>query len=75
MIKAPLLVLCGTRDDLPGLYDHDVLGVWRPWAADLSGYALDSGHHMTEEAPGELASALRAFFGNPPRERRTPANR
>jgi len=43
-----------------------VLGVWRPWAADLSGYALDSGHQMTEEAPGELARALLAFFGNPP---------
>jgi haloacetate dehalogenase len=65
VIKAPLLVLWGTRDDLPSLYDHDVLGVWRPWATDLSGYALDSGHHMTEETPGELASALLAFFGNP----------
>jgi haloacetate dehalogenase len=66
VIQAPLLVLWGSRDDLSGLYDHDVLGVWRPWTTDLSGYALDSGHHMTEETPAELAAALLAFFGEPP---------
>jgi haloacetate dehalogenase len=61
-ISGPLLVLWGSRDDLAELYDHDVLGVWRPWASEVSGYALDSGHHMTEETPGELATALLEFF-------------
>ena len=65
-ITAPLLVLWGSRDDLAELYDDDVLGVWLPWATKLSGYALDSGHHMSEEAPGELAQALLAFMGRRP---------
>jgi haloacetate dehalogenase len=62
-ITAPLLVLWGIRDDIAGLYDNDVLGVWQPWAANLSGFALPSGHHMSEEAPEELTRALLAFFG------------
>ncbi|HEX2177803.1 MAG TPA: alpha/beta hydrolase [Nocardioidaceae bacterium] len=61
-IAGPLLVLWGERDDLAELYDHDVLGVWGPWAGDLSGYAIDSGHHMTEETPEVLADALVTFF-------------
>jgi haloacetate dehalogenase len=61
-ISAPLLVLWGSRDDLADLYDNDVLGVWRPWAPDLSGFALPSGHHMSEETPGELTRALLDFF-------------
>lgn len=61
-ITAPLLVLWGSRDDLAELYDDDVLGVWQPWATNLSGHALDSGHHMSEEVPDALARALLAFF-------------
>jgi haloacetate dehalogenase len=61
-ITAPLLVLWGSRDDLAELYDDDVLGVWQSWAANLSGYALDCGHHMSEEAPDELVHALLAFM-------------
>jgi haloacetate dehalogenase len=49
-IMCPLLVLWGIRDDLADPYDNDVLGVWRPWAAKLSGYGLDSAHHIAEEA-------------------------
>ncbi|WP_169981901.1 alpha/beta fold hydrolase [Microbispora sp. H10836] len=64
-ITSPLLVLWGARDDLAELYDHDVLGVWRPWAADLSGHALDTGHHMMEEAPEALTEALLAFLPRP----------
>jgi haloacetate dehalogenase len=64
-ITAPLLVLWGDRDDLAGLYGHDVLGVWRPWAAELSGFPLSSGHHLAEEAPRELTRALLGFFGGP----------
>jgi haloacetate dehalogenase len=42
----------------------DVLGVWHPWAGDLRGHALDCGHHMSEEAPEELATVLHAFLGD-----------
>jgi haloacetate dehalogenase len=61
-ITAPLLVLWGSRDDLAELYDDDVLGVWRPWAAHLAGYPIDSGHHMSEDAPGQLTGSLLAFI-------------
>jgi haloacetate dehalogenase len=61
-ITSPLLVLWGIRDDLADLYDNDVLGVWEPWATDLSGHGLDSAHHIAEEAPQELTHALLTFF-------------
>jgi haloacetate dehalogenase len=38
------------------------LAIWRAWADDLRGARIDSGHHMAEEAPDELAAALRAFL-------------
>ncbi|MDQ3870010.1 MAG: alpha/beta hydrolase [Chloroflexota bacterium] len=60
-IPCPVLVLWAARDDLGELYG-DVLGVWRAWADDLRGRALDCGHHMSEEAPRELAAELHAFF-------------
>lgn len=66
-ITAPLLVLWGTRDDLTELYNDDVVGVWQSWATNLSGHTLDSGHHMSEEAPEELTRALLAFFDSPAR--------
>jgi len=62
-ISSPLLVLWGSRDDLPELYDHDVLGVWRPWATRLSGHAVDGAHHLAEESPVELTEALLRFLG------------
>ncbi|MGI5160275.1 alpha/beta fold hydrolase [Microbispora sp. CA-102843] len=64
-ITSPLLVLWGAKDDVAELYDHDVLGVWRPWATDLSGHALDTGHHMMEEAPDLLTEALLDFLPRP----------
>jgi pimeloyl-ACP methyl ester carboxylesterase len=50
--------------DLAELYDNDVLSVWGPWATELSGYGLDSAHHIAEEAPQELVRALLTFFGH-----------
>jgi haloacetate dehalogenase len=61
-ITSPLLVLWGSKDDLAELYDHDVLGAWRPWAPGVTGHALNTGHHMTEEAPRELSAALIGFL-------------
>lgn len=60
-LQCPLLCLWSERDDLPDLYG-DVLEVWRPWAPDRRGRAITSGHHMAEEAPEEVAEALRQFF-------------
>jgi len=59
-IAAPLLVLWSTRGLLPA---YDVLGIWRDWADDVRGRAIESGHFMAEEAPDETYAALRSFFG------------
>jgi len=60
-VQCPVLVVWALRDDAEELYG-DLLPIWREWADDVRGAAIDSGHHMAEEAPGELAAALRAFF-------------
>jgi haloacetate dehalogenase len=60
-VSCPTLVLWAIHDDMEELYG-DPLAVWRPWAADLRGEPIDSGHHMAEEAPEELAAALKRFL-------------
>lgn len=60
-ISCPVQVLWATRDDMADLYG-DVLAVWRDWADDLRGGPVDSGHHIAEEAPGELTRALLGFW-------------
>ncbi len=62
-ISCPTLVLWSTRDDMGELYG-DLPAVWRPWVAGtLDGFPIDSGHHMAEDAPEELAAALLDFLG------------
>ncbi len=61
-VECPLLVLWSRHDDLEELHG-DPLAIWRDWASDLrGGHDIDSGHHMAEEAPLELASALVRFL-------------
>lgn len=60
-ITCPLLALWAGRGQLPQWYD--VLQVWRDWANDVRGHAIDSGHFMAEEAPDETYTALLDFFG------------
>ncbi len=60
-LAMPLLVLWSLRDDLGDLYG-DPLAIWRDWATDVRGHGIDSGHHMAEDAPAELAAALTAFL-------------
>jgi haloacetate dehalogenase len=60
-VACPLLVLWSLQDDLEQLYG-DVLAVWRSWASEPHGRALDCGHHMAEEAPEELALELIKFL-------------
>lgn len=60
-VECPLLVLWSTRDDMEELYG-DLLVIWRDWANTVEGHRIESGHHMAEEAPEELAAALGNFF-------------
>ena len=67
-VQPPLLVLWSTRDDLEALYG-DPLVIWRNWATKVDGHGIDSGHHMAELAPIELAEALTRFLHANPASR------
>jgi len=59
-IACPLLALWGGRWYLEDWYD--VLAIWREWADDVSGRAVDAGHYLAEERPDDVLAELRAFF-------------
>jgi haloacetate dehalogenase len=60
-IAAPVLVLWGAKGRLEAWYD--VLAIWRDWASDVRGRALDCGHYLPEERPEEVVAELERFFG------------
>jgi haloacetate dehalogenase len=64
-LTCPTRILWTTRDDMEELYG-DVLAVWRPWATELSGGPIESGHHAAEEAPGPLAEQIAALVPSKP---------
>ncbi|MCG7205664.1 alpha/beta fold hydrolase [Streptomyces arenae] len=64
-IACPTLVLWSLRDDLEELHG-DPVAIWRRWATDVRGHGIDSGHHVAEQAPEALASALTGFLSDPP---------
>lgn len=60
VVEAPLRVLWG---DEGGLRDDDVLGIWRRYAAEVSGDVVTgSGHYLAEEQPAAVLRHLREFF-------------
>jgi haloacetate dehalogenase len=59
-IACPVLALWGAKGQVGGWYD--VLGVWRDWAGDVTGEALDCGHYLPEEAPAATLAALAPFL-------------
>jgi haloacetate dehalogenase len=61
-IGCPIHVLWSRRD--LGRW-HDVLDVWRRWAADaaaVTGRELEAGHYLAEEAPDAVADELLRFL-------------
>ena len=62
LVRCPTLYAWAARDDMEELYG-DPVAIWRPWIdAPLSAARIDSGHHMAEEAPEQLAAELAAFL-------------
>jgi haloacetate dehalogenase len=60
-IGCPVLVLWGEHGPL-GANGYDVLSIWREWADDVHGTALDCGHHLPEEEPDDTYRELHAFL-------------
>lgn len=60
-IDCPVLVFWSSHDDLRDLYG-DLLPIWEAWAHDVRAGTIESGHHMAEEAPQQLAEALIDFL-------------
>jgi haloacetate dehalogenase len=59
-VGCPLLVLWGAHGFVGLAYD--VLAVWREYAEDVQGSAIDAGHFVPEEAPEATIAALRDFL-------------
>ncbi|HEY5788523.1 MAG TPA: alpha/beta hydrolase [Microlunatus sp.] len=69
-ISCPTLIAWSERDDMETLYG-DPVGIWRGWCSGpvVSG-VVESGHHMAEENPDQLAAILGQFLTDhlpPPR--------
>lgn len=58
-ISVPMLALWGAAG-IPS--ENSPLTVWRDWAKQVSGKAIDSGHFLAEENPDATATALLDFF-------------
>ena len=61
-IACPLLVVELLRDDPDLVYDESLADIWRNWADEVTTASIDSGHHVAEERPDELATLLRRFL-------------
>ena len=60
-VRCPTLVVWASRDDMETLY-VDPLEAWSGWADQIGGVSLESGHHMAEEVPRELATVITSFI-------------
>jgi haloacetate dehalogenase len=60
-ISCPTLVAWSIHDDMEDLYG-DLVPLWQPWiSAPVTRARIDSGHHMAEENPEQLAAVISAF--------------
>ena len=60
-VTRPTLALWGSRSHTGRVYG-DVLKVWREYADNVTGRALECGHYVPEEAPDEVYQELVGFF-------------
>jgi haloacetate dehalogenase len=60
-VACPVHVLWSTGDDMADLYG-DIRDIWRTWAdGPVTGGPVESGHHMAEDAPGDVAAEIADF--------------
>lgn len=59
-LRMPVTVL---QQDWGAALGFDAAALWRAWAPDLHHATVTSGHFMAEEAPAEVAGALRDLLG------------
>ncbi len=62
-IACPLLVLWAAHGALPRLHG-DIAEVWRAWADDVRGAAIDARHFLAEDAPEATAAQLLDFLAS-----------
>lgn len=72
LIECPLLVLWSARGALPRFYG-DVLDVWRPWARDVTGWAVDGSHFLVEDQPEQVIDALYTLEAHAARSPASPS--
>jgi haloacetate dehalogenase len=63
-IACPVLALWSGRGALGSWYAEagGPLALWRAWASEVQGCAVDAGHFFPEEIPNETADLLEQFF-------------
>ena len=60
-VQCPMLALWGAKGKVGGWYDP--VALWREYcSAEVTGGAVDSGHYLVEEAPGEVLAHLKSFL-------------
>ncbi|MFC3076006.1 alpha/beta fold hydrolase [Shinella pollutisoli] len=59
-IACPVLVMWGSNSHCGRHYTP--LEAWRPWAGDLRGWAIPTGHYPAEERPEAVLEPFLAFF-------------
>jgi haloacetate dehalogenase len=62
LIGCPVQVLWSAGGPVGSWYDP--VAVWRAWAPDVTGEAVDGGHFLPEENPAAVLTALRRFHGD-----------
>ena len=63
-IRCPTLVAWSVHDDMEDLYG-DLVPLWEPWvSARITAARIDSGHHMAEENPDQVAGVVGDFLAS-----------
>jgi haloacetate dehalogenase len=60
-IQCPVLVIWGSNSHVGRHLDP--IGGWTPWAPDLRGYPVPTGHYPAEHRPDLIYDAFYRFFG------------